>query len=252
MTHPVQDDRRHVLVIGASGGIGAAIAQRFAAAGCNLHLAGRNRATLETLAAKLAASGTAASAIQCDLRNDESLARALAAPPRIDVLVNAAGSIPRLPLLQTQAADWRGSWSDKVLGSIEATRLACVRMRESGGGVVVNIIGTAGVKPNPGTILTTTANAALISFTQAAGAQSVDWNVRVVGINPGLTSTSRTEGLASGQQAEAYARLLANLPLRRMARAEEVAECAWFLASPSATYISGTVIDVDAGARWRV
>ena len=141
---------------------------------------------------------------------------------------------------------------DKVLGSIEACRLACARMRETGGGVVVNIIGTAGVRPNPRTILTVTSNASLIAFTQALGGQSIDWGVRVVGINPGLTDTPRTKDLAAGRGADAYQALLRDLPLQRMARAEEIADCAWFLASDQAAYISGTVIDVDAGARWRV
>lgn len=243
---------RHVLVIGASGGIGSAIAQRFAADGCTLHLAGRNTGVLRELAQRLQDQGAQASVLECDVGDAASLARTVAAPPRLEVLVNAAGSIPRLPLLETQPSDWRGAWSDKVFGAIEACRLACARMKETGGGVVINIIGTAGVKPNPGTILTTTANAALISFTQAAGAQSVDWNVRIVGINPGLTATPRTQGLAAGQASEAYARLLANLPLRRMAQAGEIAECARFLASAPAAYISGTVLDVDAGARWRI
>jgi len=96
--------------------------------------------------------------------------------------------------------------------------------------------------------MTSTANATLIAFTQALGAQSVDWNVRVVGVNPGLTETPRTANLSI----DAYAQLLENLPMKRMAQPQEIAACVRFLASPEAAYISGTVIDVDAGARWRV
>ncbi|MBL0419208.1 SDR family oxidoreductase [Ramlibacter sp. AW1] len=247
------NDTRHVVVTGASGGIGGAIAERFAAAGCTLHLLGRDQARLAQAAEACRAAGAAAAHTHCcDVGDPDSLAAALAAPPRVDVLVNAAGNIPRLSLQDSEPAHWRGVWADKVLGAIEATRVACERMRADGGGVVVNIIGTAGVKPNPKTILTTTANAALIAFTEALGAQAVDWNVRVVGINPGLTQTARTAGLASGTGGDAYAALLKNLPFQRMATAGEVADCTWFLASPQAGYISGTVIDLDGGARWRV
>lgn len=250
---------RHVAVIGATGGIGMAIAQRFAAGGDALHLLGRDAGKLQAVADLLRGQGAAqVEAHRCDVGDAASLAAAMAQLPRVDVLVNAAGSIPRLSLAQSQPTDWRGSWSDKVLGCIEATRLACERMKGTGGGVVVNIIGTAGVRPNARSVLTTTANAALISFTQVAGALSVDDGIRIVGINPGLTATPRTQGSAGASAASgaagaqgAYAQALANLPLGRMAHASEIADAAWFLASAQAAYISGTVIDVDAGARWR-
>lgn len=256
---------RHVVITGATGGIGMAIAQRFAAGGDTVHLLGRDAGKLAALAGELRGelrgSGAQCETYVCDIGDAASLAAAMAQIPQVDVLVNSAGSIPRLSLQQSQPSDWRGSWSDKVLGCIEATRLACDRMQGTGdgrGGVVVNIIGTAGFRPNPKSVMTTTANAALIAFTQAAGASSVDGNVRIVGINPGLTATPRTQGQAGAGAASgaagaqgAYAQALANLPYGRMAHASEVADAAWFLASPQAAYISGTVIDVDAGARWR-
>ncbi len=253
---------RHVAITGATGGIGMAIAKRFAAGGDALHLLGRDPGKLASLGGELRAGGAVCEAHVCDVGDAPSLAAAMAQIPRLDVLVNSAGSIPRLSLAQSQPADWRGSWSDKVLGCIEATRLACERMQAANGGrggVVVNIIGTAGVRPNAKSVLTTTANAALISFTQVAGALSVDDGIRIVGINPGLTATPRTQGSAGGSAASgaagaqgAYAQALANLPLGRMAHAGEIADAVWFLASPQAAYISGTVIDVDAGARWRI
>jgi len=244
---------RHVVVIGGAGGIGHAIATRFAQEGCAIYLLGRTLERLQRAATSLAEHGGAqVVALECDLARPESIGEALAAVPHIDVLVNAAGSIARRSLLDTVPDDWRGPWSDKVLGAVESCRVACARMRDSGGGVVVNIIGTAGTRPNPKTIMTATANATLIAFTQALGAQSVDWGVRVVGVNPGLTATARTADLSAGKGADAYQSMLADLPFKRMARPEEVADCVWFLASDAARYISATVVDVDAGARWRV
>jgi 3-oxoacyl-[acyl-carrier protein] reductase len=245
---------RHIVVLGGAGGIGRAIAMRFARQpGASVYLLGRNADNLLQVSAAIARdSGASVVPVACDLADPDAVAQALAGVPRIDVLVNAAGSIPRKSLLESQPDDWRGAWSDKVLGAIETCRLACERMRQSGGGVIINIIGVSGVRLNAKSIMTTTANAALIAFTQALGAQSVDWNVRVVGINPGLTATARTADLSNGQGGDAYAKQLLDLPFKRMGYAQEIADCAWFLASDGAQYISGTVIDVDGGARWRV
>ncbi len=219
------EDRRHVVVLGGAGGIGSAIALRFAQGGCTVYLLGRDMGRL-TEAARATAEETGAKVlpIACDLEQPDSLAQAFASLPRIDVLINAAGSIPRKSLLESSPAEWRGPWSGKVLGAVESSRLACQRMRDAGGGVIVHIIGISGVHLNPKTIMTTTANAALIAFTQALGAQSVDWNVRVVGINPGMTATPRTEDLVAGRGGDAYAAALADLPLKRMAKAQEIAE----------------------------
>jgi len=244
---------RHVVVVGGTGGIGRAIALRFATGGCTVHLLGRKLATVTEAAEEIAKeSGANIVPAECDIERPESIVNTFAAIPRIDVLVNAAGSIPRKSLLETTPEDWRSGWLGKVFGAVDTSRVACKRMRETGGGVIVNIIGIAGVKLNPKSIMTTTANATLISFTEALGAESVDWGVRVVGINPGMTATPRVAEMAAGRGGDAYAKLLADLPFKRMAGADEIAECTWFLASEHARYISGTVIDVDGGTRWRV
>ncbi|HSV81235.1 MAG TPA: SDR family NAD(P)-dependent oxidoreductase, partial [Ramlibacter sp.] len=163
-------EQRHVVVVGAAGGIGRAISMRFAQGGCAVHMLGRNLARLAEAARVTAeATGAAVSPLECDLERPDSLAEAFAALPRIDVLVNAAGNIPRKSLHETRPEDWRGAWSAKVLGAVETSRLASDRMRATGGGVIVNIIGIAGIHLNPRTIMTSTANAALIAFTQAMG-----------------------------------------------------------------------------------
>jgi len=243
---------RHVVVLGGAGGIGRAIVKRFAQSGCTVYVMGRNIKIISQFASETGIEyGTNVIPIECDVENPLSISKAFSSLPRIDVLANAAGSIPRMSLLETTPEDWKGSWSGKVFGAIESTRIACQLMKDQDGGVIVHIIGVAGIKLNPRSILTSTANAALISFTEAIGSQSVDWNVRVVGINPGMTATPRVTDMLEGRGGEAYSKLLADLPFKRMANANEIAECTWFLASDHAKYISGTVIDVDGGTRWR-
>ena len=126
-------------------------------------------------------------------------------------------------------------------------------MKKRGGGVIVNIIGIAGAAPRWEYICGSTGNAALIAFTRAAGAKSVDWNVRIFGINPAPTRTDRIESLLRRKakdklgDEERCRESVSALPFGRMSEAAEIADVAVVLASPRASYVSGTVIDVDGG-----
>ena len=115
----------------------------------------------------------------------------------------------------------------------------------------------AGQAPRWDYICGSTGNAALIAFTRAVGAKSVDWNVRVLGINPSPTRTDRIESLMrkkakdnTGDE-ERWREGLTALPFGRLAEAAEVADLAVMLASPKAAYLSGTVVDLDGGQSFR-
>jgi 3-oxoacyl-[acyl-carrier protein] reductase len=130
-------------------------------------------------------------------------------------------------------------------------------MKARGEGVIVNIIGLAGAKPDANYIAGSAGNAGLIQFTQALGGHAPADGLRVVGINPSLTSTERALGILdfkakrNAGDPDFRATFLKSLPFGRMAAPEEIADLATFLASPRAGYISGAVIDVDGGTRWR-
>ncbi len=100
-------------------------------------------------------------------------------------------------------------------------------------------------------------NAALIAFTEAVGAKSSDWNVRVFGVNPTATRTERIVTVARGRaesalgDPERWREMIANRPFRRLSEPEEVARIVAMLASPAAGYLSGTVVDLDGGPRHR-
>lgn len=244
------------LVTGGSKGIGFAIAQALAAQGCHLRLVARDPAGLDEARAAIAGKYPVEVSVRAeDLSRPASAAAVGAAFPETDILVNCAGAIQRGGLMDIDPDAFREAFDGKVMSTILLTRALYPRMCERGSGVVVNIIGIAGEKLNPRSIGTTTANAALIAFTKALGAESVDHGVRVVGINPGLIRTGRTAAMLAprpGQDQAAYAALLQNLPYGRMGLPEEVARVAVFLASDAASYVSGDVLSVDAGARFRV
>lgn len=176
-----------------------------------------------------------------------------AAHPSVDILVNNAGAIPGGDLFDISLDRWIEAWQLKVFGYVHLSRLYLECMKKRGSGVIVNIIGMAGQEPRWSYICGSAANAALIAFTCALGAKSVDWNVRVIGINPSPTHTDRIESLLrkkakdeAGDEGR-WQDGLKRLPFGRLAEATEIADLTVMLASPRASYLSGTVVDVDGG-----
>jgi NAD(P)-dependent dehydrogenase (short-subunit alcohol dehydrogenase family) len=249
---------RRVLVTGGSKGIGLACAEAFAAEGCDVVLAARGRAALDAAAATLRERhNVGVATLAADLSDPAERERLAEAHPDIDILVNNAGAIPGGSLADIPIARWEEAWRLKVLGYIHLTQLALAQMEARGSGVVVNIIGMAGRAPRADYVCGAAGNAALIAFTQAVGARSVDKGVRVLGINPAATRTDRIVTLAKTRARARFGdesrweETLTGLPFGRPAEPREIAELAVFLASPRGGYVSGTVLDVDAGGMFR-
>ncbi|MEO7941582.1 MAG: SDR family oxidoreductase, partial [Burkholderiaceae bacterium] len=148
---------------------------------------------------------------------------------------------------------WRQSWDLKVFGYINLIRELLPKMESRGSGVIVNIIGMAGAAPRANYICGSTANAALIAFTQAIGSATVRHGVRVFGINPSPTRSDRMEGMLRTQavsklgDAERWMELTSNLPFGRMTEPQEIADLAVFGSSPRCGYLSGSVLNIDGG-----
>jgi 3-oxoacyl-[acyl-carrier protein] reductase len=144
-----------------------------------------------------------------------------------------------------------------VFGYINLTRHVYADMRARAHGVIINVIGMAGETPKSHYVAGSAGNAALMAFTTAVGAEAIDFGVRVVGVNPGLTLTERLLYMQKIRAKETYGEesrwreLTAHLPYGRPANPEEVANLVAFLASDRASYINATVIPVDGGAHAR-
>ena len=248
------------VVTGGSRGIGFAIAERLVKEGCSVKIVGRDAVAIDKALASLRATASGASRVtivghRADMVDSKQIESVFPLLTDADILVNSAGAVPRGSLADTPAAKLRPAFDAKVMGTIDLCREVMRHMCARRDGVIVNIIGASGERPNPRSIGTSIANAALIAFTQAVGSISVDDNVRMVGINPGLIATERTESVRDASNpvdAAAYRHLIKTLPFGRMGTTDEVADMALFLASPRASYISGAVITIDAGTRFRV
>ncbi len=132
-----------------------------------------------------------------------------------------------------------------------------MRMCERKSGVIINVIGNCGERPDPDIIIATITNSGLMGFTRALGSISPALGVRVLGVYPGPTLTERLQLLMerkaqdrSGDAAR-WTELVAPLPFGRPATPLEVADMVVFAASPRASYVSGTVLTVDGGVAYR-
>ena len=246
------------LVTGASKGIGLAVAEVLAAEGCALHLAARTADSLKAACARIeAAHDVRATAHPIDLSRTGSAQALAAACPDVDILVNNAGAIPGGDLDAIDEARWREAWELKVFGYINLTREYYRRMRERGGGVIVNVIGLAGERMDANYVAGSAGNASLMAFTRATGSVSIDQGVRILGLNPGSIETGRLIALFKARaqrlfgDAARWRELYEPLPLKRPGTVREIADVVAFLASPRASYMSGTIVTVDGGAAAR-
>jgi NAD(P)-dependent dehydrogenase (short-subunit alcohol dehydrogenase family) len=242
------------LVTGASKGIGRAVAETLAAEGCAVHLVARSADRLAEAADAIRKRHQAsATAHAFDLSKSESVAALAERCGEVDILVNNAGAIPGGTLDAVDEARWRAAWDLKVFGYINMTRAFLARMEVRRRGVIVNVIGLAGEKPDYSYVAGTAGNASLMAFTRAVGSRSLDKGVRVLAVNPGPVNTDRivqlwrTRAEREFGDAERWAEYGRKLPLGRAAEVQEVADLVAFLASERASYISGTIYAVDGG-----
>jgi NAD(P)-dependent dehydrogenase (short-subunit alcohol dehydrogenase family) len=242
-----------VLITGASKGIGLAVAEVFAAEGCNLHLAARNGEAMREAKRTIEAShGVKVTVHELDLSTTAAMEQLAAAAGDIDILINNAGDIPAGSLEVLDDAAWRRGFDLKLFGYITLSRLYYPKMKGKGG-VILNIIGNSGENWDASYIAGSTGNAALMSFTKALGGRSLDHGVRVVAVNPGPVATDRMLKIMKRKSIDMlgdegrWQELFDKYPGKRPATSEEVADLCAFLASPKAGYITGTVVTIDGG-----
>ena len=243
-----------VVITGGSKGIGLAVAHSFAKEGAQPILVSRTLSSLQSAAKEIKAqSGMDCELLAADMASRGSAKSLIEQCGNIDILVNNAGAIPGGTVLDIDEDRWREAWELKVFGYINLVREVLPQMQAKKKGVIANIIGMAGAAPRNAYLCGSTANAALIAFTQAVGGASVAHGVRVFGVNPSPTRSERMQTMLQAQaqkkfeDASRWMELTLSMPFGRMAEPQELADLTTFCCSPLAGYLSGSVINVDGG-----
>jgi hypothetical protein len=246
---------RTVLITGASKGIGRACAEAFAREGCALFLVSRTAADLERARSEILAHSDVPVTIHAaDLSRADAIQSVVEKAGAVDILINNAGAIPKGNLLELEDTRWREAWDLKVFGYINMSREFYRAMQARASGVIINIIGFSSEKLDYDYLAGSTGNAGLVAFTRALGSMSIEYGVRVLGVNPGYVETERAvRGLRIRAEkelgdAEKWPDLVRDLwPRGQMIKPQEIADVVAFLASDRASAICGQIVTVDAG-----
>jgi NAD(P)-dependent dehydrogenase (short-subunit alcohol dehydrogenase family) len=235
------------LITGAAGGIGAATARRFAEEGASLLLTDADGAGAEAIAGEL---GGDALAREHDVASEEAwsatVAWALDAHGRIDVLVNNAGVFLAAPLAQTTLADFQRVLDVNVTGVFLGMRAVAPEMSARGGGSIVNLSSLAGLTGGPYLVAYSASKWAVRGMTKVVAKELARARVRVNSLHPGQIDTAMNTRQRE-RTPELIDKLIKGIPLGRIGEPQEVADAAVYLASEESLYVTGSELVIDGG-----
>ena len=238
------------LVTGAAGGFGEGIARLFVAEGARVVIADLDAAKARKLADELGAS---ARAVGCDVSRaadvEAAVADCVAAFGAPGIVVNNAGTTHRnQPMLDVDEATFDRVFNVNVKSIYYMARAIVPLMRKAGGGSIVNIGSTAGMRPRPGLTWYNASKGAVNLLSKSMAAELGPDNIRVNAICPVMGATGLIEQfLGVPDTPENRARIIAGIPLGRMSTPQDVANAALWLASDAAQFITGVELPVDGG-----
>ncbi len=239
---------KHVLITGASRGIGAACAKNFAAAGATLYLNGRDTEKLNVLCKQLSDEyGVRCHALPFDVSKADEVKlgfqQLFKLTKKLDVLVNNAGVLDDALVGMVTPQQVENTFATNAHSVIYCSQYAARLMQRSGGGSIVNIASIIGRVGNVGQAVYGGSKAAVIGITLSLSKELAATNVRVNAVAPGFIDTDMTKQLTP----EKYQERVNSIAMGRVGTASNVADTVLFLASDLSAYVTGQVIGVDGG-----
>lgn len=238
---------KYAIVTGGSRGIGRAIALKLADEGYNLLITYKsNNTEAENTLALLREKDVHAESLRFDVSNKGEVDTVLGGwldantDKTVEILVNNAGVREDALLMWMTEEQWKAVTGSSLDGFYYVTRLVLTPMLTKRYGRIVNIVSLSGLKGLPGQTNYSAAKAGVIGATKALAQEVARRNVTVNAVAPGFIRTDMTEGLNEKE-------LKGLIPMQRFGEPEEVADAVAFLASPRASYITGTVLSINGG-----
>ena len=239
-------DGKVAVVTGGASGFGEAIARRFAEAGARVVIGDLN----EEAGARVA-DGIGGAFVRADVTDGEDVARLVEEARGLGgphVAVNNAGVSHRnRPMLEVEEAEFDRIFAVNVKGIFHMAHAAVPVMRAAGGGVILNVASTAGVRPRPGLTWYNASKGAAITLTRSMAVELAPDGVRVCALNPVAGDTPMLATFLGEDTPERREAFRATIPLGRLSRPSDVASAALFLASDEAAFLTGVCLEVDGG-----
>ena len=242
----------HVIVTGASSGIGRAAALRFAREGASLLLVGRDEGALAEVGATVGREGGRAVAFCADVTAADAPTRIVDAALEhfggVTTLVNAAGIIGSGTIENTTDEQWDVMLDINARAPFRLMRAAVAALIASKGSVV-NVSSVTGLRSFPGVLAYCVSKAAIDQLTRCAALELASKGVRVNAVNPGVVISNLHR--RGGMNEESYSSFLEHSksthPIGRPGEPHEIADLIYFLASPAAAWITGETVSIDGG-----
>ena len=236
---------KNVVITGASSGIGKATAARCLSEGARVVAVSDRPAELEQIAAELASLGEIHIAI-CDVsvpQQVHALAERVAEMGGADILLNNAGVWNEHDFLEIEYENWQRLLSVNVTGPFLCSQAFAPHMIAHGGGTIVNTASTNGLVAEPRLAHYNTSKGGLVMLTRSMAIDLAPYGIRVNAVAPGVIYTPLIAHILDTQTSGHFG----SIPLGRVGRAEEIASCIVFLASPDASYVTGEIFVCDGG-----
>jgi len=246
------------VVTGGSKGIGFAIANLLSKHGVIVVLVSRNKQNLQHAASMLSENVVEFDIINGDVANLELpeivVKRTLKKYGKIDILINNASGPPLGNFMDQNESDWKSAIDTNLLSAIRFSSVIAPIMKENSWGRIISVTSTLAKEPSPNMVLSSTVRAGLSAFTKAISTELAEFNITVNNICPGGVLTDRLKDLIEqrseieGKESKELIRdSQQNIPMKRFATPDEIAQAALFLLSDGGSYVTGVSLVVDGG-----
>ena len=237
-------DGKRALVTGASSGIGLHFASVLSRAGADVTLAARRKDRVNAEADSLRGQGFAAKSSSLDVTDPDSIGSLFDRSEPFEVVINNAGIAGGGTALGTEVEDFESVLATNLTGVFAVAQAAARKMKDTGGGTIINIASILGLRVTSGLAAYTASKAGVVQLTKALALEWARHNIRVNALCPGYIETAINADFFA---TDAGKNLIHRIPQRRLGRLEDLNAPLLLLASDHSAYMTGSIIAVDGG-----